>query len=319
MRDSFHDELDSITQTLVEMTMLVKQATQDATTALLTADLQLAEKVIAQDDRVDHIQHELDSRTMVLLATQQPVASDLRVLVTSLRMSADLERMGDMAHHISKLARMRYPATAVPPEASLTIEEMGRVAGLIIGKLAKIIENRNLDDAKQLAIDDDEMDKLHRKLIQSLISKDWPHGAESAIDLTLLGRYYEISDIDTYTMKRRLGMKDNTENKLKELVREEVRTNTLNRLNEGSGYTVYHNSYSSAVDIAIKFAEKKGYVVDTDDVWNQISTGPKKPSDGKTNKFSLGLIKGEKVDKKKLQIQIYGMGNGRYELNMYIG
>jgi hypothetical protein len=116
-----------------------------------------------------------------------------------------------------------------------------------------------------------------------------------------------------------LGMKDNiVESKVKELVREEVRTNTLNRLNEGSGYTVYHNSYSSAVDIAIKFAEKKGYVVDTDDVWNQISTGPKKPSDGKTNKFSLGLIKGEKVDKKKLHIQIYGMGNGRYELNMYI-
>jgi hypothetical protein len=135
----------------------------------------------------------------------------------------------------------------------------------------------------------------------------------------ILGRYYEISDIDTYTMKRRLGMKDNiVESKVKELVREEVRTNTLNRLNEGSGYTVYHNSYTSAVDIAIKFAEKKGYVVDTDDVWNQISTGPKKPSDGKTNKFSLGLIKGEKVDKKKLQIQIYGMGNGRYELNMYI-
>jgi len=204
MRDSFHDELDSITQTLVEMTMLVKQATQDATTALLTADLQLAEKVIAQDDRIDQIQHELDSRTMLLLATQQPVASDLRILVTSLRMSADLERMGDMAHHISKLARMRYPATAVPSEASLTIEEMGRVAGLIIGKLAKIIENRNLDDAKQLAIDDDEMDKLHRKLIQSLISKDWPHGAESAIDLTLLGRYYERSADHAVSISRRI-------------------------------------------------------------------------------------------------------------------
>ena len=204
VRDSFHDELDSITQTLVEMTMLVKQATQDATTALLTADLELAEKVIAQDDRIDQIQHELDSRTMLLLATQQPVATDLRVLVTSLRMSADLERMGDMAHHISKLARMRYPATAVPSEASLTIEEMGRVAGLIIGKLAKIIENRNLDDAKQLAIDDDEMDKLHRKLIQSLISKDWPHGAESAIDLTLLGRYYERSADHAVSISRRI-------------------------------------------------------------------------------------------------------------------
>ena len=204
MRDTFHDALDAITQTLVDMAMLVKQATKDATTALLTADLALAEKVIAQDDLIDEMQHELDSKTMLLLATQQPVASDLRILVTSLRMSADLERMGDMAHHISKLARMRYPATAVPPQASLTIEEMGRVAGLIIDKLAKIIKSRDLEDSKQLAIDDDEMDKLHRKLIQSLVSNDWPHGAESAIDLTLLGRYYERSADHAVSISRRV-------------------------------------------------------------------------------------------------------------------
>jgi phosphate transport system protein len=191
MRDAFHDELDAITQTLVDMADLVQGAMADATTALLTADLALAEKVIAQDDLIDNMQHELDARTMLVLAKQQPVASDLRILVTSLRMSADLERMGDMAHHIAKLARMRHPATAVPAEISLTIQEMGRVAGLIIEKLAGIIESRNLEDAKQLAIDDDEMDKLHRKLIQTLVDKSWPHGTETAIDLTLLGRYYE--------------------------------------------------------------------------------------------------------------------------------
>ena len=204
MRDAFHDELDAITQTLIDMADLVQGAMADATTALLTADLVLAEKVIAQDDLIDNMQHELDARTMLVLAKQQPVASDLRVLVTSLRMSADLERMGDMAHHIAKLARMRHPATAVPAEISLTIQEMGRVAGLIIEKLAGIIESRNLEDAKQLAIDDDEMDKLHRKLIQSLISKDWPHGAESAIDLTLLGRYYERSADHAVSISRRV-------------------------------------------------------------------------------------------------------------------
>ncbi|MSV65289.1 MAG: phosphate transport system regulatory protein PhoU, partial [Actinobacteria bacterium] len=139
MRDAFHDELDAITQTLVDMADLVQGAMADATTALLTADLALAEKVIAQDDLIDNMQHELDARTMLVLAKQQPVASDLRILVTSLRMSADLERMGDMAHHIAKLARMRHPATAVPAEISLTIQEMGRVAGLIIDKLAGII------------------------------------------------------------------------------------------------------------------------------------------------------------------------------------
>ena len=204
MREAFQDELNLITKFLEEMALLVQKATSDATTALLTADLVLAEKVIAQDDVIDQMQHELDDKTMKLLATQQPVASDLRTLVTSLRMSADLERMGDMAHHIAKLARMRHPATAVPSESSLTIEEMGRVAGLIIGKVAKIISSRNLEDAKQLAIDDDEMDKFHRKLIQSLISKDWPHGAESAIDLTLLGRYYERSADHAVSISRRV-------------------------------------------------------------------------------------------------------------------
>jgi phosphate transport system protein len=204
MRDAFHDELDAITQTLVDMADLVQGAMADATTALLTADLALAEKVIAQDDLIDNMQHELDARTMLVLAKQQPVASDLRILVTSLRMSADLERMGDMAHHIAKLARMRHPATAVPAEISLTIQEMGRVAGLIIEKLAGIIETRNLEDAKQLAIDDDEMDKLHRKLIQTLVDKSWPHGTESAIDLTLLGRYYERCADHAVSIARRV-------------------------------------------------------------------------------------------------------------------
>lgn len=136
----------------------------------------------------------------------------------------------------------------------------------------------------------------------------------------ILGRYYEISDIDTYTMKRRLGMKDDTitEGKLRELVREEVRLNALNKLNEGSGYTVYHNSYTSAIDAAISFAEKKGYTVSEDDVWQYISTGPKKPSEGKTNSFTVGLMKNGKEDRKKLHLQIYGMGGGKYELNMYI-
>jgi len=204
MREQFQEELNSVSATLVQMAGLVKTAMENATTALLTADLALAERVIAEDAVVDEIQHELDARTINLIARQGPVASDLRTLVTSLRMSADLERMGDMAHHISKLARMRYPATAVPPQASLTIEEMGRVAGLIIDKLAKIIKSRDLEDSKQLAIDDDEMDKLHRKLIQSLVSKDWPHGAESAIDLTLLGRYYERSADHAVSISRRV-------------------------------------------------------------------------------------------------------------------
>ena len=114
MRDLFHEELESITADQLKMTALVRQAINSASTALLTADLQLAEKVIAEDQAIDNIQQNLDERTINIMARQQPVASDLRRLVSSLRISADLERMGDLAHHIAKLARMRYPNSAVP-------------------------------------------------------------------------------------------------------------------------------------------------------------------------------------------------------------
>jgi phosphate transport system protein len=191
MRDAFHDELDSIGQTLIEMGNMVSTAVQLATTALLTADLKLAEQVISNDLRIDTMQHELDAKTLTLLARQQPVAGDLRTLITSLRMSADLERMGDLAHHIAKVARMRYPSAAVPPELVMTVQEMGDVLTRIILKTTHVIETHDLESAIQLEKDDDEMDKLHRKLFLVLLDDAWPHGIETAIDMTLLGRYYE--------------------------------------------------------------------------------------------------------------------------------
>lgn len=191
MRNAFHDELDGIGTTLLQLTGLVKIAMTDATSALLTVDLTAAEKVIAADNVIDDIQHELDSRAINLMARQQPVASDLRTLVTSLRMSADLERMGDLAHHVAKQARMRYPNSAVPAELVPTITAMGLVADKIIDKLSSVMEHRDTVRALEIETDDDEMDKLHRELISVLLSKDWNHGVETAIDMTLLGRYYE--------------------------------------------------------------------------------------------------------------------------------
>jgi phosphate transport system protein len=191
MRNAFHDELDGIGATLLQMAGLAKVAMNDATTALLTVDLVMAEKVIAADNVIDDIQHELDARTINLMARQQPVATDLRTLVTSLRMSADLERMGDLAHHVAKQARMRYPNSAVPAELVPTITAMGSVADKIVDKLSSVMEHRDTVRALEIETDDDEMDKLHRELISVLLSKDWSHGVETAIDMTLLGRYYE--------------------------------------------------------------------------------------------------------------------------------
>ena len=119
-------------------------------------------------------------------------------------MSADLERMGDLAHHISKSARMRYPATAVPPELALTIEDMGRVCVKIIEKVAVVLQNRDAERALEVEKDDDEIDALHRKIIQTLLDPKWTHGVETAIDMTLLGRYYERCADHAVSIARRV-------------------------------------------------------------------------------------------------------------------
>jgi phosphate transport system protein len=191
MRDAFHDDLDAIGLSLVEMSQLANTAMVRATKAILEADLALAEEVISEDERIDNLHHDLDTRTLNLMARQQPVAGDLRTLVASIRMSSDIERMGDLAHHIAKLARMRYPACAIPPELAFIIQEMGDVAQRIMTKTTGIITSRDTLAAVELEKDDDEMDKLHRKLFEILLDDNWAHGIETAIDMTLVGRYYE--------------------------------------------------------------------------------------------------------------------------------
>ena len=204
LRSAFQDELDGVTQSLLELSSLVSSAITQATHALLTADLSEAEAVIAADDRVDEIQHELDARIIDIIARQQPVASDLRALVTALRMSADLERMGDMAHHIAKITRLRHPGAAVPSELLLTIEEMGKVARLISDKVGGIIDSKDIDKALEVEKDDDEMDLFHRKLFTALLEPSWPHGIETAIDMTLIGRYYERYADHAVSVSRRI-------------------------------------------------------------------------------------------------------------------
>ncbi len=191
MRNTYHDELDAISTSLVEMTNQVGSAMSRATTALLDADLGLAESVIANDDSVDARYREIEARAFDLLARQQPVASDLRVLVTSLRMVADLERMGDNAVHVAKIARRRYPGSAVPPTLRSTVLKMGHAAEEIVAKAGSVIASRDIDMAAQLEKDDDVMDELHRQLFRSILDDSWEHGLEPAIDITLAGRYYE--------------------------------------------------------------------------------------------------------------------------------
>lgn len=204
IRSVFQDELDGVSQSLVDLTEMVSTSIAKATTAILTVDLALAEEVIATDDQIDNFQHELDARIIDIIARQQPVASDLRALVTALRMSADLERMGDMSHHVAKIVRLRHPEPAVPAELTNIFKEMGEAAQKISRKTGAVIASRDIDMALEVERDDDEIDKLHRQLIQTLVDSNWKHGVEAAIDLTLLGRYYERFADHAVSVSRRV-------------------------------------------------------------------------------------------------------------------
>ena len=191
MRDIYHDELDDIGKRVLEMINLVAIAIERATQALLEANLALADQVIADDRRVDLLRTELEDRTFQLIAQQQPVATDLRLLVSTIHLSADLERMGDLAHHVAKIARLRYPESAVPAETRDVIAQMGEVAKSLITKVADVVDGRDVALAQAIEQEDDSMDALRRQLFTVVLSPNWSQGTEAAIDLTLLGRYYE--------------------------------------------------------------------------------------------------------------------------------
>jgi phosphate transport system protein len=191
LRSAFQDELDGVSQSLVDLCERVATLMEMATQSILTRDLKLAEEVIAADVAVDDFQHDLDARIIDIIARQQPVASDLRALATALRMSADLERMGDLAHHVAKITRLRHPDSAIPAELVHIFTSKGAAAVKIARKTAVVIATRNIEMALEVEKDDDEIDNLHREMISALIAPNWSHGVETAIDLTLLGRYYE--------------------------------------------------------------------------------------------------------------------------------
>lgn len=191
MRDVFHDELDEIGDGVAEMIRLVAAAMEIATGALLDGDLVRAERVIDADAQVDALRDTLEARTFQVLALQQPVATDLRVVVATLQLVADLERMGDLALHVAKIARLRFPDVAVPDEVRDVIAQMGEVAQSLVHKVAEVVEGRDVELAQAIESEDDSMDALRRKLFTLVLSSNWSHGTEAAIDMTLLGRYYE--------------------------------------------------------------------------------------------------------------------------------
>lgn len=191
MRDAYSDQLDAIFDDLATIAGDVKVAVARATTALLTGDAVVAEQVISADVVIDTRRERVEDRSFSLLSLQQPVAGDLRTIVAALRMVADLERAGDLAVHVAKIARLRVPGIAVPEDVRPMVQRMAEIAEEMVGRTARIIAERDIDGAAALAKVEDEMDNLRAQMLRDLLGSDWNHGVESAVDLALLGRYYE--------------------------------------------------------------------------------------------------------------------------------
>lgn len=191
MREVFHQSLEDVQSRLVEIADLVTIAIDRATRAFGTSDVTLAEEVIEADAIIDEKAFELDELAIEILARQQPVARDLRIVVTALRVSASLERMGDMAEHIAQLARSRFPERAIPRGLKTTFTRMGELDVEVSRRLAELLRTQDLRIADQIRNADDDIDELHVSVFEKVLGDTWKGEATATVDATLASRYHE--------------------------------------------------------------------------------------------------------------------------------
>lgn len=191
MREVFHQSLEDLQSRLVEIADLVTVSIDKATRAFATSDVALAEEVIADDAKIDALAVNLDEQAIEILARQQPVARDLRIVVTALRVSASLERMGDMSEHIAQLARLRFPERAIPKGLKGTFVKMGELDVEISRTLSDLLRTGDLRFADTIRNADDDVDELHASVFEKVLSDNWKGEATATVDATLASRYHE--------------------------------------------------------------------------------------------------------------------------------
>lgn len=191
MREVFHQSLEDVRSRLVEVAELVAVAIEKSTRSFATSDVSLAEEVIEDDQIIDDKAIELDELAIQILARQQPVARDLRIVVAALRVSASLERMGDIAEHIAQLTRMRFPERAIPKGLKNTFSKMGEVDVEVARTLTELLRTEDLSLVETLRALDDKQDDHHLAVFEKVLSENWQGEAGATVDATLASRYLE--------------------------------------------------------------------------------------------------------------------------------
>ncbi|WP_158884430.1 phosphate signaling complex protein PhoU [Amycolatopsis anabasis] len=204
MREAYHVELEELAGQLAAMSAQVADAMEKATKALLEVDLELAERVISDDTKVDDARAACEEQAYALLALQAPVATDLRTVLAAIHAAESLERMGDLALHVAKAARRRHPEPVLPDQVRGDFAKMGEVAVKLARQAEQVIKSKDVDAARNLEAEDDQVDDIHRHLFTVIMDRDWPHGVAAAVDVTLLGRFYERFSDHAVSVARRM-------------------------------------------------------------------------------------------------------------------
>ena len=191
MRQVFQNELHEVQDRLVEISDSVATIMEKASGAFLGGDVAKADEAIALSETNEEKALALDELVIKILARQSPVARDLRILVSALRISASLERMGALAGHIASIARYRYPGSAVPASLRATFEEMGALDIKLANKVTEVLRNTDVDKARAIQAEDERVDELHRHVFDVVLADDWKENAMFTVDVTLASRYFE--------------------------------------------------------------------------------------------------------------------------------
>ncbi|MEO0048860.1 MAG: hypothetical protein RL556_192 [Actinomycetota bacterium] len=202
MREVFQNDLQDVQNRLVEIAESVSKIMSKASTAFLQGDVALADEAIALAEANENRALALDESVIRILARQSPVARDLRVLVSALRISASLERMGALAGHIAAIARYRFPSSAVPEVLRATFTEMGELDVELAQKTVKLLRNTDVDLARKIQAEDARIDELHQNVFDVVLADNWKENAMFTVDVTLASRYHErfadhVVDIST--------------------------------------------------------------------------------------------------------------------------
>ena len=191
IRQQLDRQLGELYQLILKMGAHVEEALGKSIEALKNRDLELASSVIAGDDAIDELHMQVEDRATQIIALEQPVATDLRELITATKIGADLERIGDHARHIARVVE-----TLPPDLVALTlpnIETMARIGISMMHDGLTAFVDQDAELAREVAGRDDQIDDAHKRLYQNLVDimRDRPEWIEHGVKLMFLNRYLE--------------------------------------------------------------------------------------------------------------------------------